>query len=83
MKTLLVLPPLSSCLIKLTLGVTHSMVHDNVWFRRLSVVLSHYVFYICFVFLVLTTSTIICELLYSNAMLLHAVVNCILLMSAF
>jgi len=45
-----------------------------------TIVLSHYVFYICFVFLVLTTSTI-CELLYSNAMLFHAVVNCILLMS--
>jgi len=43
-------------------------------------VLSHYVFYICFVFLALTTQTI-CELLYSNTMLLHAVVNCILLMS--
>ena len=45
-----------------------------------SIVLSHYVFYICFVFLVLTTSTT-CELFYSNAVLLHAVVNCILLMS--
>ena len=33
MKTFLVLPPLSSCLIKLALGVTHSMVHDNVWFH--------------------------------------------------
>jgi len=36
-----------------------------------------YVFYMCFVFLVL------CELLYCNAMLLHAVVNCILLMSVY
>jgi len=33
---------------------THSMVHDNVWFRIYSM-LSHYVFYICFVSLVLTT----------------------------
>jgi len=32
-KTLLVLPPLSNCLIKLTLDITHSTVHDNVWFR--------------------------------------------------
>jgi len=32
MKTLLVLPLLSNCLMKLTLDVTHSIVHDNVWF---------------------------------------------------
>jgi len=48
-KTLLVLPPLSSCLIKLTLDITHSMVRDNVWFR----IYIHYVFYFCVVVLVL------------------------------
>jgi len=45
MKTLLeILPPLSSCIIKLTLDATHSTVHDSVWFR----IESFYVLFLLF-----------------------------------
>ena len=75
-KTLLVLPPLSSCLIKLTLDITHSMVRDNVWFRINSIE-SLCVLFLCCGF---GLNNFICKLLYSIALLL-GVVNCILLVS--